>query len=44
MIIRYYPEIDFAPIFEIIMHEKNSLIPKKFHFRRPIFINQLVSN
>ena len=30
----------FTPIFKIIMHEKNSLTPKKFHFRRPFFINQ----
>ena len=27
----------FTSIFEIKIHEKNSLIPKKFHFRRPIF-------
>ena len=30
----------FKSIFEIKIHEKNSLTPKKFHFRRPIFINQ----
>ena len=29
----------FTSIFEIKIHEKNSLTPKKFHFRRPIFIN-----
>ena len=30
----------FKPIFEIKIHEKNSLTPKKVYFRRPIFINQ----
>ena len=30
----------FTSIFEIKIHEKNSLAPKKFHFRRPIFIKQ----
>ena len=29
----------FTFIFEIKIHEKNSLTPKKFHFRRPIFNN-----
>ena len=29
-----------TPIFEIMIHEKKFLDTKKFHFRRPIFINQ----
>ena len=29
----------FTPIFEIKIHEKNSLTPKKFHFRDPILTN-----
>ena len=27
----------FTAIFEIKIYEKNSLTPKKFHFRSPIF-------
>ena len=30
----------FTAIFEIKKHVKNSLTPKKFHFRSPIFINE----
>ena len=32
----------FTPIFEIKNNEKNSLKPKKFHFRRPIFMKQQI--
>ena len=34
----------FTLIFEIKIHEKKSLTPKKFHFRGPIFINQHILN
>ena len=37
-------KFSFTSIFEIIIHEKNSLTPKKFHFRKPIFINQHILN
>ena len=30
----------FTAIFEIKIYEKNSLTPKKFYFRRPIFIDR----
>ena len=33
-------EFIFTAIFEIKNQVKNSLAPKKFHFRSPIFINQ----
>ena len=32
----------FTLIFEIIIHEKNSLTSKKFHFQRSIFIKYLL--
>ena len=40
MIFRYYPEIHFYTQFRNQNSRKNSLTPKKFHFWRPIFINQ----
>ena len=30
MIFRYFPQIHYKPIFEIEIHEKNSLSRKKF--------------
>ena len=37
-------EFIFTSIFEIKIHEKKSLKPKKFHFRSPILIKQEILN
>ena len=44
MIFRYYPQIHFYIHFWNQNWRKNSLAPKKFNFRRPIFNNHHIFN